>query len=120
MRFFKSYLRRARSFVQELYLRAFSDRRLASYLADLFESNLHALQAEGLRFYVKDRIVTIHGTLYRDIDREMVIKHASRVVGLKAVVDRLNVVDDVYKEDLNARIVLLLNDKYEPKRLLPA
>ncbi len=109
-----------RSSWRSLCDKAFSDKRLASYLADTFESELHATDAEGLRFYVKKRIVTIYGTLYRESDREQIIKLASRIIGLEAIVDRLQVVEDVYKEDLNARIYLLLNDRYEPKRLLPA
>ena len=120
MNLFESASRRTRNVLRGLYSRAFSDRKIALYLVDLFESNLHAVQAEGLRFFVKDRILTIHGTLYRDIDRDLVIKHASRVIGLKAVVDRIHVVDDIYKEDLNARVVLLLNDTPESMRLLPA
>ena len=120
MRLFNILYAKAKSYFHEVYARAFSDQRIASYIADLFESKLHATEAEGLRFYVRDRIVTIHGTLYRELDRELVIKHAGRVVGLKAVVDRMQVVENVYEPDMNARIVLLLNDKYEPTRLSPA
>ena len=108
------------SYWHQLYDAAFTDERLASYLADTFESDLKGTQIDGLRFYVKKRIVTIHGTLYREYDHEMVIKYASRIVGLKAIVDQMNVVKDVDKEEPCARIFLLLNDKHETRRLIPA
>lgn len=108
-------------YLHQLYDANHSDERLASYLADIFESDdLQGTQIDGLRFYVKDRIVTIHGTLYSEYDHEMVIKYASRIAGLKAVVDQMKVIKDVNKEDPSARIFLLLNDRLETKRLIPA
>ncbi len=104
----------------QLYTKGFSDKRIASYLADLFESELQGVQVEGLRFYVKGRIVSIYGTLYREVDHEQIIKLTSRIVGLHAIVDRIQVVKDVTKEELGARIHLLLSDNYEPRHLLPA
>ena len=120
MRSFNTLFRRVRTYLRCLYRNAFSDQRIATYLAKLFESDLHALEAEGLRFFVKNRIVTIYGTVYREVDRELVIRHASRIIGLKAVVDRMQLIDSVYEEDLSARIVLVLNDIPESTRLLPA
>ena len=104
----------------QLYRHAFTDKRIASYIAHLFESELDGVEIEGLRFYVKNRIVSVYGTLYREIDHERVIKLASRIIGLEAVVDHIQVVKDVNREDLNARIFLLLTDNYEPMHLQPA
>ena len=111
---------RIKTYWRRLYNRSFSDERLALYLLETFESELPSTQIEGLRFYVKKRIVTIYGTLYREIDHEMVIKLASRIAGLKAIVDQMKVVEDVNKEEPCARIFLVLNDKLESKRLIPA
>ena len=120
MRLFSIVIHHARSYLNKWHSRAFSDQKIASYIAELFESDIRSLEAEGLRFYVKDRILTIRGTVYRELDRDLVIRHASRVVGLKAVVDKMQVEKDVYREDVDARIVLLLSGSSEPTRLLPA
>ena len=120
MRFVKDLFSQLQTYKRAIYNRAFSDKRLASYLADTFESELTDIRAEGMRFYVKKRIVTIYGTLYSEVEHERIIRHASRVMGLEAIVDRIQVVEDVYAEDMDARIYLLLNDSYAPKRLLPA
>lgn len=120
MRSVKDLFTQLQTYKHALYNRAFSDKRLASYLADTFESELSDIHAEGLRFYVKKRIVTIYGTLYSEVEHQRVIRHASRVIGLEAIVDRIHVVEDVYSEDMDARIYLLLNDSYAPKRLQPA
>ena len=90
------------------------------YLAETFESEFPDGCLEGLRFFVKKRIVTIYGTLYSESDHELLLKIASRIVGLEAIVDRVHVIDNVYSEDMDARIYLLLTDSYAPKRLLPA
>ena len=119
MRLQTPLIHRLKSYWRRLFKKAFSDDRLAAYLMETFESDLEDAQIEGLRFYVKKRIVTIHGTLYRKDDHEMVIKLASRIAGLKAVVDRMQVVENVDKEE-PARIFLLLNDKPETRRLIPA
>lgn len=111
---------RLRSYWHRLYSRTYTDRQLATFLSETFESELHGAQIDGLRFYVKKNIATIHGTLYREYDHEMVIKIASRIVGLKAIVDQMQVIKDVNKEEPCARIFLLLNDKLETKRLIPA
>ncbi|MEZ4700330.1 MAG: hypothetical protein R2834_08375 [Rhodothermales bacterium] len=103
-----------------LFHRSLTDRQIAGFLAELFESDMEHTQAEALRFYVKRRIVTIYGTLYRAMDHEHVIKLTARIPGLEAIVDRINVVEDVHREELNARVVLLLNDTYAPSHLLPA
>ncbi|MBX2818839.1 MAG: hypothetical protein KTR29_04130 [Rhodothermaceae bacterium] len=120
MRIVKDLFNRLQSYKHALYDRAFSDKRLASYLADTFESELTDIQAEGMRFYVKKRIVTVYGTLYSEVEHKRIIRHVSRIIGLEAIVDRIQVVEDVYSEDMDARIYLLLNDNYAPKRLLPA
>ena len=119
MRFLTPLANQLRSYWHRLYSRAFTDQRLATYLFELFESELHDTQIDGLRFYVKQQILTIHGTLYREVDHEQVLKLAGRIVGLKAI-DRINVVQDVHREDPYARIHLLLNDRPETKRLIPA
>lgn len=119
MRFKIPLLQQVRSYWHKLYGRNFTDRQLATFLFETFESSLNGLQIDGLRFYVKQGILTIHGTLYNEYDHEMVIKYASRIAGLKAVVDRMQVVEDVNKEE-PARIFLLLNDKHETRRLTPA
>jgi len=108
------------SYWHQIYDRAFSDKRLATYLLETFESEMHGAQIDGLRFYVKQRILTIHGTLYREVDHDQVIKIASRIIGLKAIVDRMQIVEDVNKEDPCPKILLLLNDRPETKRLIPA
>ncbi len=100
--------------------RPLSDRQIAAFLRDLFEADLAHTHAEGLRFYVKERIVTIYGTLYRTQDRENVIRLTGHIPSLKAIVDRMVVVDDVHKEVLDARVVLLLNDTLAPTSLSPA
>ena len=120
MRFYTPLLQQFKSYWQHFSNRAFTDERIASYLFETFESDLEGAQIEGLRFYVKKRIVTIHGTLYRELDHELVLKLASRIAGLKAIVDKMHVIEDVNKEDPCARILLLLNDKPETKRLIPA
>lgn len=120
MRIVKALFSRLQTYKSALYDRAFSDKRLASYLADTFESELNDIQADGMRFYVKKRILTIYGTLYSEIEHERVIRYASRVMGLEAIVDRIQVVDNVYSEDMDARIYLLFNDSFAPKRLQPA
>ena len=109
-----------RSYWHRVYNRAFSDQRLAIYLYETFESELPGTQIDGLRFYVKKRILTIHGTLYREVDHEQVLRIAGRIAGLRAIVDRINIVKDVHLEDANARIHLLLNDRPETRRLIPA
>ncbi len=103
-----------------LFSTALTDRQIAGYLAEVFESDLDHTRAEGLRFYVKRSIVTLHGTLYTATDRDNVIQLTARIPGLEAIVDRLQIVDDVSQEALNARVVLLLNDTYGPTHLLPA
>ena len=120
MRLHIPLVHRLRSYWHQIFGLAFTDERIATYLAETFESDLKGTQIDGLRFYVKGRIVTIYGTLYREYDHEMVIKYASRIVGLKAIVDQMNVVQDVNKEEPCARIFLLLNDKHETRRLTPA
>ena len=120
MRIVKDLISRLQSYKHAIYDKAFSDKRLATYLADTFESELSDINAEGMRFYVKKRIVTIYGTLYSELEHQRVIRHASRIMGLEAIVDRIQVVEDVYSEDMDARIYLLLNDSFAPKRLLPA
>lgn len=111
---------RLRSYWHQLYSRTFTDLQLATFLSETFESELNGAQIDGLRFYVKKNIVTIRGTLYRELDHEMVIKITSRIVGLKAIVDQIQVVKDVNKEEPCARILLLLNDRLETRRLIPA
>ncbi|MDZ4700686.1 MAG: BON domain-containing protein [Rhodothermales bacterium] len=103
-----------------LFSSAPTDRRIAGYLAELFESEMDHTAAEGLRFYVKRGIVTLHGTLYDAMDRDHVIQLTARIPGLDAIVDRLHIVDDVHHEALNARVVLLLNGTHAPTHLLPA
>ncbi len=120
MRFQIPLANQLRSYWHRLYDRAFTDQRLAIYLYETFESELPGTQIDGLRFYIKQRILTIHGTLYREVDHEQVLKLAGRIVGLKAIVDRINIVEDVNREDPCARIHLLLNDRPETKRLIPA
>ena len=120
MRLLKDLFGRFQLYKNALYDKAFSDKRLASYLADTFEADLDGIAVEGMRFYVKKRIVTIYGTLYSADDHERIIRIASRITGLEAIVDRIQLVDDVHTEDMKARIYLLLNDSYAPKRLIPA
>ncbi len=119
MRFQIPLVHHVRSYGHQMYRRAFSDKQLAQYLCETFESELESAQIDGLRFYVKSGIVTIYGTLFREYDHEMVIKLAGRIFGLKAIVDKMQVVKDVNKEE-PSRIFLLLNDKAETKRLIPA
>ena len=120
MRLLQELFSRLQTYKTTLYDRAFSDKRLASYLADTFETDLDGIAVEGMRFYVKKRIVTIYGTLYSNDDHERIIRIASRTTGLEAIVDRIQIVNDVNTEDMTARIYLLLNDSYAPKHLQPA
>ena len=120
MTFSRPLLARLTRYITLLFYRTLSDRQIAGYLAELFESDMDHTDAEALRFYVKRRIVTIYGTLYRALDHEHVIKLTARIPDLEAIVDRIHVVEDVNREELNARVVLLLNDTYTPNHLLPA
>lgn len=97
-----------------------TDRQIAGYLADLFEQDLPDTHVESLRFYVKQRIVTLYGTLYQAADHDNVMRLTARIPGIEAIVDRVQVVEDVHREELGARVVLLLNDTFAPNRLLPA
>ena len=120
MRLLNNLLSDIRTYWLHLFDRTFSDKRLAAFLAETFESELPDGDIEGMRFYVKKRIVTIYGTVYREADHQRVIRLVSRIIGFEAIVDRIQVVEDVYTENPDARIYLLLNDSYAPKRLLPA
>jgi hypothetical protein len=100
--------------------RPYSDRDIAGFLAELFECDLEHTDAEGLRFFVKHRIVTIHGTVYRAIDRDHVIRLASRIPGIEAIVDRIHVADAQSRDAAGAKVVLLLNGTYGPRHQLPA
>lgn len=120
MRLLKAWAFGMNNYWLKLCKQTFSDKRLAYYLAELFESELPGLQVEGLRFYVKNRILSIYGTLYRDADHEQVIKLAGRIAGLEAVVDRIQLIEDVTREKVDARIFLMLTDSCEPMHLQPA
>jgi BON domain len=103
-----------------LFSPALTDRQIARCLAELFEGEMDHTSAEGLRFYVKRGTVTLHGTLYSAKDRDHVIQLTARIPGIEAIVDRLQVVDDLSRETLNARVVLLINGTHAPTHLLPA
>ncbi len=113
------FSRFAHSFTR-LFSTTLTDRQIAGFLAELFESEMDHTAAEGLRFYVKRAIVTLHGTLYRADDRDRVIQLTARIPGIEAIVDRLQVVDDVSQAALNARVVLLLNGTHATTHLQPA
>ena len=117
-----SQFTRFSAYLKSLYLLAFSDRRIARYLAELYESRLAPADAEGLRFYVRSRTVTIYGTLYHPVVHQRVLRVTSRVFGVKAIIDRMHVVRDVQAEEPPAvgSRVFQLKDPISTRRFLPA
>ena len=98
----------------------FSDRYLARYLSELFESDFSKVESDGLRFYIKDQIVTVYGTLFNPVDHERIMHTLGNALGIEAIIDRMHIVEDVYQDEIASGIVMMFTDTPEPRHYLPA
>ena len=98
----------------------FSDRYLARYLSELFESEFSKVQSDGLRFYIRDQIVTVYGTLFDPVDHERIMYTLGNALGIEAIIDRMHIVEDVYQDEIGSGLAMMFTDTPEPRHFLPA
>lgn len=65
------------------------DRALAKHLHDIFEFDLEEASLDGIHFYTKDGVVTLHGTVTHTLDEELLVGIVEDVAGVEKVISNL-------------------------------
>ncbi|MFQ5569230.1 MAG: BON domain-containing protein [Rhodothermales bacterium] len=71
------------------------DKVLALRLYWTFERDLEVTGLGGIHFYVQHGIVTLHGTVSHELNRELLLSLVQQMAGVKGVVDHLQTTDQV-------------------------
>ncbi len=96
---FKNLMRRMRSRRSSDSRQTHRDFALVQRLYRTFEHDLAMTQVRGLQFYVQNGTVTLYGIIRHELDRELLLSFIRQIPGVKGVVERLQVVDQLFQED---------------------
>lgn len=79
--------------------RTVRDQVLARRLFDRFERDLAEADLQGLHFYVRDGVVTLHGTIRHELDYELLEDLVEGVTGVRRVISNLQTVHPLHGVD---------------------
>ena len=74
------------------------DKALAFRLHHTFERDLELAHVKGIHFYVKKGMVTLHGTIRHELDRDLLIALVGQIDGVTEVVEHLQIVEEPFQE----------------------
>ncbi len=70
------------------------DQIIARRLQTTFDRDMEIEGVSGLHAYVQNSVVTLHGSVRSDLDRELIVSIARRIPGVKDVVEHLKLISD--------------------------